>query len=190
MTSAAREIPVWDMFIRLFHWSVATLFLLDFWVLEEGDPPHEWAGYAIGCLLLMRLAWGFVGSHNARFSSFFPTPARIRQHLADMRSGHIDPAEGHNPLGGLMILFLLAMLSMTAISGWMLTWDMFWGEEWVEEWHEIAANITMLAVVIHVSAVVIMGRLLGISLIRAMITGKRTVRDYVRKSSKNHAAKA
>ncbi|MCB1858242.1 MAG: cytochrome b/b6 domain-containing protein [Gammaproteobacteria bacterium] len=175
MTSSSREIPVWDIFVRLFHWSVVTLFLLDFWVLEEHSSLHAWAGYIIGLLVLMRFMWGFWGSRNARFSSFFPTPGRIREHLAAMRDGHVDPEAGHNPLGGMMILFLLLMLSVTTMSGWMLTWDLFWGEEWVEELHEIAANITMLAVLAHVSAVVIMGRLLGISLIRPMLTGKRSV---------------
>ena len=70
MPASPREVLIWDAFVRLFHWSVATLFLLDFWVLEAGDPPHEWVGYAIGFLLLGRVLWGFIGSHNARFSSF------------------------------------------------------------------------------------------------------------------------
>ena len=173
MKNSTHEIVVWDVFVRLFHWSVATLFLLDFWVLEAGDPPHNWSGYAIGFLLLGRVVWGFIGNHNARFSSFFPTPARIRQHLADMRNGTIDPAEGHNPLGGAMVLFLLSMLIAVVVTGWLLTWDQFWGEGWLEDLHELCATVTMWAVVVHVSAVVIMGNVLGIRLIRTMITGKR-----------------
>jgi cytochrome b len=175
MPASPREVLIWDAFVRLFHWSVATLFLLDFWVLEAGDPPHEWAGYAIGFLLLGRLLWGFIGSHNARFSSFFPTPARIRQHWHDMRNHSLDPREGHNPLGGVMVLFLLLMLVAVVLSGWLLTWDMFWGEGWLEDLHELLATIVMGAVLVHVSAVFIMGALTGIPLLRAMITGKRPV---------------
>ena len=80
MTST-REITVWDHFVRVFHWSVAAAFLLDFWVLEEGDPPHEWVGYFLGVLLVLRIIWGFIGPHNARFINFFPTPGRIRGFL-------------------------------------------------------------------------------------------------------------
>lgn len=175
MTSRQQEVLVWDSFIRLFHWSFAGLFLLDFWLLEDGDPPHMWVGYAIGLLLFLRLLWGFVGPHNARFNSFWPTLSRIKQHLSDVRQRRFDPKEGHNPVGGLMVLFLLFMVLLTVFSGWMLTWDRYWGEEWVEEFHELSANITMLAVVIHVSAVIIMQKTLGVSLVGAMLTGKRKV---------------
>lgn len=175
MTTNTQQIVIWDKYVRLFHWSVATLFLLDFWVLEGGDPPHNWVGYAIGFLLIGRILWGFIGSHNARFSSFFPTPTRLRQHLADMKVGRVDPHEGHNPVGALMIFFLLTLLSLIVLTGWMQRWDMFWGVAWVEEMHEVLANIAMIAVVIHITAVVVMERKLGISLIRTMITGKRSL---------------
>ena len=89
---STHEITIWDRFVRLFHWSVAGAFLLDFWVFEEGDPPHEWVGYFLGGLLALRIIWGFIGPHNARFSSFFPTPTRVKKHLADLQEGHIDIA--------------------------------------------------------------------------------------------------
>ena len=71
--------------------------------------------------------------------------------------------------------FLLTLLSLIVLTGWMQRWDMFWGVEWVEETHEVLANIAMIAVVIHITAVVVMERKLGISLIRPMITGKRSL---------------
>lgn len=172
---STQEITVWDRFIRLFHWSVASAFLLDFWVLEEGDPPHEWVGYFLGVLLILRIIWGFTGPHNARFINFFPTPKRIKAHLKDLSSNNIDRSEGHNPLGGAMVIALMVILAVVAMSGWMLTWDMFWGSDLVEEIHHISANVTMYLVVIHVAAVLIMGRLTRIPLIRTMITGKRSV---------------
>lgn len=173
--SGTQEITIWDRFVRLFHWSVAGAFLLDFWVLEEGDPPHEWVGYFLGGLLALRIIWGFIGPHNARFSSFFPTPTRVKVHLVGLKQGHIDRSEGHNPLGGAMVIALMLMLAIVAMSGWMLTWEMFWGSDEVEEIHEISANLTMILVVIHVAAVIVMGRFTGIPLIRTMITDKRSV---------------
>lgn len=173
MSTAPQEIRIWDAFVRIFHWTVATLFLLDFWVLEDGDPPHEWAGYLLGILLMMRIVWGFIGSHHARFSSFFPTPGRIQKHLADMKQRRFDHHEGHNPLGGAMVLLLLFMLLVIGVTGWMMNTDQFWGEDWVEELHETAAEITMILVVIHVSAVVLMTKITHIPLLRTMLTGKR-----------------
>jgi len=172
---SVHEVTIWDRFIRLFHWSVAGAFLLDFWVLEEGDPPHEWVGYFLGVLLILRIIWGFIGPHNARFSSFFPTPTRVRQHLSDLRQNEIDRNEGHNPLGGAMVITLIVILAIVAMSGWMLTWDMFWGSDWVESVHEISSEVTMVLVVIHVAAIIVMGRFTRIPLIRTMITGKRSV---------------
>ena len=175
MQTTPEEITIWDAFVRVFHWSVATLFLLDFWVLEDGDPPHEWAGYLLGILLMMRIVWGFIGSRHARFSSFFPTPSRVIQHLSDMRQRRFDHHEGHNPLGGAMVIALMIMLAVVTLSGWMQTWDMFWGEDWVEELHEESAELTMILVVIHVSAVILMSRFSGIPLIKTMLTGKRRI---------------
>lgn len=173
--TGAHEITVWDRFVRVFHWSVAVAFLLDFWVLEEGDPPHEWVGYFLGVILVLRIVWGFIGPHNARFVSFFPTPQRIKNHLADLRAHQINRAEGHNPLGGAMVIALMLMLATVSMSGWMLTWDMFWGSELMEEIHELSAELTMMLVVIHVAAIIIMGRITRIPLIRTMLTGKRSL---------------
>jgi cytochrome b len=175
MASAPQTIVIWDGFVRIFHWSVACLFLLDFWVLEDGDPPHEWAGYLLALLVFLRIIWGFVGPHNARFRHFMPTPSGIKSHWQALKAGQLDPRHGHNPLGGAMVLFLLFLLILVSVSGWMLTLDMFWGEEWVEEVHEISANITMIAVVVHVSAIVLLERLTNISLIKTMLTGKRSM---------------
>ncbi|MBN8761809.1 MAG: hypothetical protein J0I63_00405 [Thiobacillus sp.] len=35
---------VWDRFVRLHHWSLATLVLANHFILD--GPAHRWAGYA------------------------------------------------------------------------------------------------------------------------------------------------
>ncbi|MET0378763.1 MAG: cytochrome b/b6 domain-containing protein [Spongiibacteraceae bacterium] len=171
--STRRYVTVWDPLVRIFHWSVATLFLLNYWLLEPGETLHEWAGYAIAGLLVIRIVWGWAGSHNARFASFWPTPTRLRRHVQQLRKREFDPTEGHNPLGALMIFFLLSLLALTAVSGWMQGLDRFWGEDWVEQLHEYTATTLMVAVVLHVGAVILMSRFSGLSLIRTMISGRR-----------------
>ncbi|HPY42210.1 MAG TPA: cytochrome b/b6 domain-containing protein [Thiolinea sp.] len=169
------EIKIWDLFVRVFHWSVVLLFMLDFWLVEDNGnwSLHRLFGYAIAGLVLMRIIWGFIGPHTARFASFFPTPQRLKRHINDLKQRTIDPREGHNPMGGAMVILLLTMLLVITMSGWMQTWDMFWGEEWLEEFHQLAANITMGLVAIHVAAVVMMTKVTGLPLLRTMLTGKR-----------------
>lgn len=171
-----QTIKVWDLFIRFFHWSVVLMFTLDYGLIEDGGSGsmHRILGYAIGILLILRIIWGLIGPTNARFASFFPTPQRIKRHLMDLKHGQVDPREGHNPLGGAMVILLLIMLAVISLSGWMQTWDQFWGEAWLEEVHEMAANFTLLLVVIHVSAVIVMTKVTGIPLLRTMLTGKRS----------------
>lgn len=171
--SATPRVAVWDLPTRIFHWATATLFLLNYWALEAGEEPHEWVGYALTVLLFLRIIWGFIGSANARFVNFWPTPARLRHHREQLKTRSFDSAEGHNPLGAIMILLMLLLLALTALSGWMQGLDRFWGEDWVEELHEISANTLMIAVAIHVTAVVVMSRISGLRLIRTMILGWR-----------------
>lgn len=182
---AGDAIVVWDPLIRVFHWATAALFLANYWLLEAGETAHEWVGYAIAALVAVRIVWGFLGRGNARFARFWPTPARLAQHWRELRSRRFDPAQGHNPLGALMILLLLSLLVLTAVSGWMQGLDRFWGEDWVEELHEYAANTLMAAVVVHVAAVIVMSRYSGLRLIRTMISGRRVIAstDAVAESS-------
>ena len=175
--SAPRSVSVWDPVVRTFHWGVALLFLLNYWLLEGGGAPHKWVGYAIAALLAIRIIWGFCGSPNARFRNFWPTRARLRHHLLQLQNHEFDATEGHNPLGALMILFLMTMLTLTAVSGWMLGLDAFWGDDWVENLHEYAATTLMIAVGIHIPAVLTMSRLTGLKLIRTMISGRRSLPD-------------
>lgn len=175
---SAQQVTVWDPLVRLFHWSTVALFLSNYWLLEGGEDPHQWAGYAIALLLAVRIAWGFVGSANARFANFWPTRARLYRHWRALKQ-RLKPesTEGHNPFGALMILLLMSLLAITAVSGWMQGLNRFWGEDWVENLHEYAANSLMAAAGIHVAAVLIMPRITGLPLIRPMLTGKRSIPD-------------
>jgi cytochrome b len=163
-----QQAPVWDLLVRLTHWSVAVLFLSVYFLPEEGEDWHEYLGYGLGALLLLRLLWGFVGSANARFSSFFPTPSRIRRYLSRFPASEAE-WPGHNPLGGLMVVSLWLGLVLCALSGWLQTTDWFWGEDWPEMLHEYSANAVLALVCLHVPAVFIMQRISGRPLLAQML---------------------
>jgi len=115
-----KTIDVWDSFIRVFHWSLASLFVISYLSGEEELWLHPWSGYAIVTLLLSRIVWGFIGTKHARFSDFVYSPTQIISYAKGLISGDAKRHIGHNPLGGLMIIVLLASLLMTATTGMLL----------------------------------------------------------------------
>lgn len=162
---------VWDPFVRVFHWSLVGLVVLDRWVLEAGDAPHQWAGYAAAALVLLRVAWGFAGPRHARFADFWPTPARLLAWLRAWRGARPPATPGHNPLGALMMLTLLLLVLLLALTGWLQGTDRFWGEETVQDLHEALADALIALAGLHAAAAIVMGRLERRRLIKAMFTG-------------------
>lgn len=172
MTSGQGSERVWDPFVRTFHWSLVALVVLNQWVLDDGDAPHEWAGYAAAVLVLLRLVWGFVGPRHARFSDWWPSPARLRAHLiAWRREGHAPRTPGHNPLGALMMLALMLLVLLLALTGWLQGTDRFWGDEAVQDLHEVLADGLIALAGLHAAAAILMGRLERTRLVKAMFTG-------------------
>lgn len=120
MTDAAAAQPaikVWDLFVRLFHWTVVIGFFVAYFT--EGEPLllHIWAGYVVCTAVVLRIVWGFIGTPHARFSDFvFPAKTVIAHALDEVRlSG--KRYIGHNPAGGAMIIALLVMLLAVTSSG-------------------------------------------------------------------------
>lgn len=163
--------PVWDLFVRVFHWTLVSCVLLNYFLLEEGEAPHEWAGYLATAFVVARLVWGFIGSRHARFSDFFPTPASLRQHLQAVRSGQPEHHWGHNPLGALMMFLLMALVVALGVTGWMQGTDAFFGEEWLQELHEMLAHGLLLSAGLHAASAIVMGRIERTRLVKAMVTG-------------------
>ena len=168
-------VRVWDPFVRIFHWSLALLFAANAVVVDDDTKLHQWIGYAIAALIVLRVVWGFAGTQYARFSSFPPSLSGSVEQLTDIASGRRNPHMGHTPIGGLMIYNLLFTLLVICVSGYLMTTDMFWGEEWVEELHEAAVNWVEFSVVLHVAAVLFESIRTKVNLPRAMVTGYKEI---------------
>ncbi len=163
--------PVWDLFVRIFHWTLVSCVMVNYFVLDDGESIHEWLGYLASALVVARVAWGFIGSPYARFSNFFPTPRRLQHHVSQLVHGKAEMHWGHNPIGALMMLALMALVLGLGVSGWMQTLDAFWGEAWLQDLHELLGNVLIGLVTLHAIAAIVMGRLERTRLIRAMVTG-------------------
>jgi len=113
-----QSVRVWDLPTRLFHWLLALAVIALVVSAKIGGNAmhlHMRLGYAVFALLLFRLVWGVVGGHWSRFASFMPTPSRLRAYL----KGHaaVDSQVGHNPLGALSVLAMLAVLAAQVATG-------------------------------------------------------------------------
>lgn len=118
--AAPARLPVWDVPVRLFHWLLAVLVVFSYVTGKVAGDWLEWhmrSGYAILALLLFRLAWGLVGSDTARFSRFLRTPAAAWRYLRNAAALRAEPVFGHNPAGGWMVVFMLAVLLLQAVTG-------------------------------------------------------------------------
>jgi cytochrome b len=172
-SGAHPTVRVWDGFVRLFHWALLASFVLAWLTRHSSESVHHWAGYAAGALVLLRLVWGVVGTHYARFGQFTRGPRTVLAYLAAITTGREARYLGHNPAGGAMVLLLMAAMLVTAITGWMTTTDAFWGVEWVSRAHELMANGLLLLVVVHFCGVVLASLRHRENLVRAMLTGNK-----------------
>jgi cytochrome b len=166
-------IKVWDLLVRIFHWSLVASFAIAWVSAESLDALHEWAGYAAGALICMRLVWGVIGTRYARFTNFVKGPTAVMAYAKAMIVGAEPRFIGHNPAGGAMILALLFSVAITTWTGWLQTFPETVQQSWAEGAHEFAANLTLFLVVLHIAGVVVASWRHRENLARAMFTGKK-----------------
>ena len=178
---------IWDLPVRVMHWGLVVS-VLGAWLTRELEGDwfvwHTRFGYAVLLLAATRIVWGFVGTRHARFGDFVRGPAAI---LAYLRAKPGDPARhtaGHNPLGALMILALLAMLLTQATLG------LFANDEALEAGplygyvsdelsdrltglHERLFDVLVIAIAVHVAAALFYLWARRENLIMPMITGRK-----------------
>ncbi|HUJ86758.1 MAG TPA: cytochrome b/b6 domain-containing protein [Burkholderiales bacterium] len=117
---ASLTVKVWDAPLRLFHWLLAALVTLSVSTGYLGGNAmrwHVWSGCAILGLLIFRLLWGFAGSTTARFAHFVRGPRAALGYARGLGRRAPSHSAGHNPLGGWMVLALLASAALQAGTG-------------------------------------------------------------------------
>jgi cytochrome b len=170
-SSSLEPIKVWDLCVRVFHWSLALCVLLNFFVFEEGEDLHQYSGYVACGLVFLRAIWGFIGTTYARFSNFWPTRSKLKDEFRTIAEGEITVHIGHSPIGALVMLTMVACIAGLGLSGYLLDTDYFFGSDLMEEIHEIIGNFLMSLVGLHVAAAILLSKLEKTNLVSAMITG-------------------
>ena len=161
---------VWDAFVRVAHWALV-LCIAAAWFTRGGI--HETIGYAALAVVTLRTGWGFVGSSYARFSQFVRTPRATLDYARAVAAARAPRYIGHNPLGGWMVVALLATVALTAASGWLSVTDRYWGVAWVQDAHEALADVLVLLVALHLGGVLHASHRHRESLVAAMVTGRK-----------------
>lgn len=186
-SASAERIPVWDIPTRVFHWALAGL-LLTSWLTGENEAAaqvHRLSGEVIAGLIVFRVIWGFVGGEHARFAGFLKGPRAVSDHLNHLMRGRAAPTLGHNPLGGVSVLLLLASVSFVVVTGLFSAGDEGPGGPLVGRFgwdlsalHEPAFRILQGLVALHLLGVVVTSIASRDNLAAAMITGfKRRRRE-------------
>lgn len=193
---------LWDPVVRLTHWVIAIVVLLNAVLTEGGSTLHVAAGWAGMAMLALRLVWGLVGPGAARFSAFPPAPLKALRHLGGLARGDVPDYPSHNPAGAIMAYALWGLLAVVTATGLYMTggatpmqvaadqaavdsgdWsalvksddgetdeDGGWKEA-AKEVHEVAANLILILVLLHVAGVAVESRALRRNLVAPMLLG-------------------
>ena len=178
---------VWDGATRLFHWSLVVLVGICWFSGKTGlMKVHTASGIAVLTGIIFRLLWGIIGSTTARFSHFVRGPWAVLEYLAGLRSAPSSPVPvvGHNPAGGLAVVFMLALLAVQGASGLFANDDILTkgplvhlvSEETsnaVTYLHKMVFNGLLVLICVHVLANLFYLVVKGENLIAPMITGDK-----------------
>lgn len=177
--TVSRTVAVWDLPLRLWHWTLAASVLAAWFTPTVYDRLHRIVGYAVLGLLVFRLVWGFWGSRYSRFRMIRVRLRAAPGYLWNLRRGITGRYIGLNPAGTLMLVALLVSLTVSAVTGAMSVTTTFFGVWWVEDTHHYSSDAVMVLVVLHVLGVLLMALLQRENLIRAMITGRKRIRGHL-----------
>lgn len=173
---------VWDLPIRLFHWLLVILVAVSWLSAEERRMDiHLLSGLGVLGLVTFRLLWGLFGSSTARFASFVRGPGAV---IAYLRGQGGEKRAGHNPLGALSVVALLALLVVQVGTGlfasdtdgldygplnFLVSYDL---AETLSDIHETAFDLLTVLIALHLAAIAFYLFARRRNLLRPMVTGR------------------
>ncbi len=185
MATGNNTARVWDLPVRICHWSFVLLLPALWWTAENSEMGwHKRLGLLLLALLVFRIAWGFVGSSTARFASFVKGPGAV---LAHFRGTTSHAGLGHNPAGGWSVVALLLAMAVQVTTG-LFAGDPYDGStgplndlvrtmtaDTLTEVHELTFNVIVALVALHLLAVLFYVTVKRDNIVRPMVTGSRAL---------------
>jgi cytochrome b len=188
MSDTSRGRLVWDWPLRLWHWlfavAVSGAWVTGQWGGYDWRQWHFYFGQATVGLLIFRLVWGFVGPKHARFFRFLPGPSRLLAYLKTLPQRQALENPGHNPLGAIAVVVILALVTAQATSGLFIYDDILYEGPWYVAASEQVADVASrihhwlgwpigAIIAIHLTAILFYRLYKRQRLTRAMITGRK-----------------
>ncbi|MGN6358139.1 MAG: cytochrome b/b6 domain-containing protein [Novosphingobium sp.] len=185
-TVPTSAVKLWDLPVRLVHWSFVALLPGLWYTAEKGDlDTHVKLGMVMLILIVFRILWGLVGTSSARFSRFVRGPLAVGRYLRGLFNEEGEPIVGHNPLGAISVVALLLLLGGQVVLGLVAqdTDGLFSGPlnylveydtaERARELHELGFNLILGVVALHIAAIVFYLAVKRDNLVGPMITGRK-----------------
>ncbi|MEM7043668.1 MAG: cytochrome b/b6 domain-containing protein [Pseudomonadota bacterium] len=182
-----RPVKVWDIYIRLFHWSLVILVATSMISVRFSEMDiHVASGLLVLGLLVFRLLWGLFGSTTAQFHRFVRGPRAILAYLRGTDAGSSTPVIGHSPLAALSVLAMLISLVIQVGTGLVADDDIYVTgplrkfvtsefSSWATGLHGLNADILLALIALHVAAILVYLLLKGRNLTSAMVTGRQAL---------------
>ena len=192
---------IWDLPLRIFHW-LLVISIGASWYTSKQDNGlidyHLLLGYFTLGLIIFRIVWGFLGTTHARFLNIIPSLGKLIAYIQSFKQPKPIHYAGHNPLGSLMVFFMLTTIFLQAVSGLVMNDDVFTSAPYYGEFnkniesilvtiHRNGFNVILGAIVLHISAVIFYERVKKQALIASMITGKKAASQVNKKDSISHS---
>lgn len=167
---------LWDPVVRVLHGVLVTAFVANYFLLEEGDDPHQILGYLAVAAVVLRVLWGFRDTGAARWAAFWPTRRRLLRHVQALVRWEHQSIPGHSPIGALVMIVMLLCMTSLAVTGFLMEEvDYFWGNETIEGVHARIADGLAALVALHLFAAIAESVLLRENLPWSMVTGRRRI---------------
>lgn len=186
--------PIWDIFIRVYHWLLVAGIGFAWWTIEQGGDWMEWhmySGILVLSLVLFRVIWGFVGGGGyARFNQFVRSPSVTLRYARDLMRNKEAHYVGHNPMGGWAVIALLLFCAIQAGTGLFTTDDIAFDGPLnhlissalasdITRFHKQFFNILLGMIVLHIAAILFHQLVRNEKLIQAMFSGKKPAENAV-----------
>lgn len=179
-------IKIWDIWIRLFHWTLAVSVVFLLYTGLTGEFFFDWhrqIGELVLLLIVFRIVWGLVGSSNARLSRLIRSPVESLIHLKHLAGREVPLEREHNAAGAWAVLAMILMLGTQAVTGLFIADE----DEFVEgalygstssevsdlmyKIHHINAELIQVLLLLHVGMVIVYGLYAKRNLVIPMLTG-------------------
>ncbi|MBY0114341.1 MAG: cytochrome b/b6 domain-containing protein [Phycisphaerales bacterium] len=151
------RVLIWDLPVRLFHGFLTLLILaaLGISLLVHDSSPwypyHSVLALIAAPLIVLRIAWGFVGTRHARFWSFLFSPKAVAMYFIDALRWRETRHAGHNPGAAYVVILMMLLPLMSVLSGYQLGQ----GNKQVKEFHEILAYVLLALIGAHIVGIIL-----------------------------------